>query len=181
MSAVSRATDGPAEFALPLDRLISPKSAGPVRKHLGLTTVGELLNYFPRRYLNRGELTPIDQVPLNEDVTILARVLQQQPRRRMRERKGFIQDIVVTDDSGLSTLKITFFNNYSAESQLKPGVLALFSGKVTLYNRNRNLTSPDYELLPDDELAGQEADFKAQRPVPVYPATAKLTSWRIQN
>ncbi len=143
--------------------------------------MGELLNHFPRRYLNRGELMPIEQVPLNEDVTIMARVLSAGDRRPMRGRKGHIQDFVVTDDSGISTLKVTFFNNFGAQSQLKPGVLALFSGKVTLYQRQRNLTSPDYELLPDDELSGQEADFKAQRPVPVYPATAKVSSWRIEK
>ncbi|MBG0739154.1 ATP-dependent DNA helicase RecG [Paeniglutamicibacter antarcticus] len=172
---------GPAEFALPLDRLIGKASATSLEKHLGLTTVGELLNYFPRRYLNRGELTPIDKIPVNEDVTIMARVLSV-TKRRMRERKGFITDVVVTDDTGaLAGLKISFFNGFKAEKELQPRALALFSGKVTLYNHARTLTNPLFELLPDDELAGHEAEFHAQRPLPVYSATAKLPSWKIQR
>lgn len=51
MSAASPLPEGLAELALPLERLVSPKSAGPLKKHLGLGTVGELLNHFPRRYL----------------------------------------------------------------------------------------------------------------------------------
>ncbi|MCY0905480.1 ATP-dependent DNA helicase RecG [Arthrobacter sp. H14-L1] len=172
---------GPAEFALPLDRLIGKASATSLEKHLGLTTVGELLNYFPRRYLNRGELTPIDKIPVNEDVTIMARVLSV-TKRRMRERKGFITDVVVTDDTGaLAGLKISFFNGFKAEKELRPRALALFSGKVTVYNHARTLTNPLFELLPDDELAGHEAEFHAQRPLPVYSATAKLPSWKIQR
>ncbi|WP_434612854.1 ATP-dependent DNA helicase RecG [Arthrobacter sp. A5] len=170
----------PGDFDKPLDRLIGKASAAGIEKHLGLTTVGELLNYFPRRYLNRGELTAIDKIPVNEDVTILARVLSA-TKRRMRERKGFITDVVVTDDTGgLSSLKISFFNGHQAERDLRPRVLALFSGKVTVYNGARTLTNPLFELLPDDELAGHEAEFHA-RPVPVYSATAKLPSWKIQR
>ncbi|MCU1574788.1 MAG: box helicase domain protein [Micrococcaceae bacterium] len=171
----------PADFDLPLTRLIGRASATGIEKHLGLTTVGELLGHFPRRYLNRGELTAIDEVPLNEDVTILARVLSVSTRS-MRARKGTLTDVVITDDSGgLSSLKISFFNAWKAQKELRPGALALFSGKVTVYNGARSLTNPDFMLLPDDELAGHEAQFQAQRPVPIYPATAKLPSWKIQH
>ena len=58
-----------AEMHLGLERRIGKRSAGPIEKHLGITTVGGLLNHFPRRYMNRGELTPISEVPLDEEVT----------------------------------------------------------------------------------------------------------------
>ncbi len=181
MSSANPLVPGPADFALPLDRLIGKASATGIEKHLGLTTVGELLNYFPRRYLKRGELTAIDKIPVNEDVTIMARVLSA-TKRPMRERKGFITDVVVTDNTGgRSALKISFFNAFKAGKELRPGSLAMFSGKVTVYNNARTLTNPLFELLPDDELAGHEAEFQAQRPLPVYSATAKLPSWKIQR
>ena len=63
------------------------KRLGPVAKHLekyfGITTVGELLNHFPRTYLKRGELTPIADVPVDEEVTLIARV-QSATSRRMK-------------------------------------------------------------------------------------------------
>ncbi|MCZ2403457.1 ATP-dependent DNA helicase RecG [Paenarthrobacter sp. Z7-10] len=172
---------GTSDIAFPLERLIGKASATSIEKSLGLRSVGELLHHFPRRYLNRGELTPIDQVPLNEDVTILARVLSLSTRS-MRARKGTITDVVITDDSGgLSSLKISFFNGWKAQKELQTGTLAMFSGKVTVFNHARSLTNPDFSVLPDDELSGQEAELQAQRPVPVYPATAKLPSWKIQR
>ena len=53
-----------AELDLALERRIGKRSAAVIEKNLGLTTVGGLLNYFPRRYLNRGELTPISELPV---------------------------------------------------------------------------------------------------------------------
>ncbi|MEO5994190.1 MAG: hypothetical protein ABIP92_11655, partial [Arthrobacter sp.] len=61
---------GTTELGLGLERRIGKRSATVIEKHLGITTVGGLLNYFPRRYLDRGELTPISEVPLDEDVTL---------------------------------------------------------------------------------------------------------------
>src|SRR5437870_4405156 len=63
------------ELQLPLERRIGKRSASVIEKHLGLDRVGELLNYFPRRYLSRGELTPISKLPLDEEATLIARVL----------------------------------------------------------------------------------------------------------
>ena len=88
-----------AELDLGLERRIGKRSAAVIEKHLGITTVGGLLNYFPRRYLNRGELTPISEVPLDEEVTLIARVLSNSTRH-MHARRGSITDVVITDDAG---------------------------------------------------------------------------------
>ena len=88
-----------AELELGLERRIGKRSATVIEKHLGITTVGGLLNYFPRRYMNRGELTPISEVPLDEDVTLIARVLSSSTRT-MRARRGSLTDVVITDDAG---------------------------------------------------------------------------------
>jgi ATP-dependent DNA helicase RecG len=168
-----------AELELGLDRRIGKRSAAVIEKHLGITTVGGLLNYFPRRYLNRGELTPISEVPLDEEVTLIARVLSSSTRS-MRARKGTLTDVVITDDAG--TLKVSFFNAYRAKAELLPGRRALFSGKVTRYGGSLGLTNPQYQLLDEDpDIPGMDPEQLAAMPVPVYPATAKLTSWSIQK
>ncbi len=186
-----------AELDLGLERRIGKRSAAVIAKHLGITTVGGLLNYFPRRYLNRGELTPISEVPLDEDVTLIARVVSSSTRS-MRARRGTITDVVISDDDGNpglrlvggsdyrgkvpGTLKVSFFNGYRAKAELLQGRRALFSGKVTRFGGSLGLTNPDFQLLDEDPFAqGTDPEKLAAMPMPVYPATAKLTSWSIQK
>ncbi|WP_287929560.1 ATP-dependent DNA helicase RecG [Arthrobacter sp.] len=170
-----------ADLALQLSRLVGAASAKSVEKHLDITTVGQMLHQFPRRYLARGELTDLDNLPLDEEVTILARVVDLSTRH-MQRRKGTISDVVITDNSGRpSNLKISFFNGWKAQKELQAGVLAMFSGRVSLYGGHKSLTNPDYVLLPDDPLAEHEAELQAVKPVPVYPATAKFPSWKTQG
>jgi ATP-dependent DNA helicase RecG len=187
-----------AELDLALERRIGKRSAAVIDKHLGITTVEGLLNYFPRRYLMRGELTPISELPLNEDVTLIARVLSSSTRA-MQARRGTITDVIVSDDDGQQglrlvggrdypgkvpgTLKISFFNGYKAKAELLQGRRALFSGKVTSFKGQLGLTNPDFQLLDDDPFVQGTGDpvKLAAMPIPVYPATATLPSWRIQK
>lgn len=181
------------ELELGLERRIGKRSAAVVEKHLGITTVGGLLNYFPRRYLSRGELTPISEVPLDEEVTLIARVISNSTRQ-MRARRGSLTDVVISDDAGgphrpghpgagiPGTLKVSFFNGYRARAELQPGRRAMFSGKVTRYGGSLGLTNPDFLLLDEDpDTPGMDPEKLAAMPIPVYPATAKLTSWSIQK
>jgi ATP-dependent DNA helicase RecG len=184
-----------AELELGLERRIGKRSATVIEKHLGITTVGGLLNYFPRRYLSRGELTPISDVPLDEEVTLIARVVSNSTRA-MRARRGTLTDVVISDDAGAGsagperrtaagvpgTLKISFFNGYRAKAELLPGRRAMFSGKVTRFGGTLGLTNPDFLLLDEDpDTPGMDPEKLAAMPIPVYPATAKLTSWSIQK
>ncbi|VXB48077.1 ATP-dependent DNA helicase RecG [Arthrobacter sp. 9AX] len=187
-----------AELDLALERRIGRSSATVIEKHLGITTVDGLLNYFPRRYMSRGELTPISGLPLDEEVTLIARVLSS-TTRNMQARRGTITDVIVSDDDGKQglrlvggtdyrgkvpgTLKITFFNGFKAKKDLLQGRRALFSGKVTKFKGQLGLTNPDFQLLDDDPFSedSQDPEKLAAMPIPVYPATAKLPSWKIQN
>ncbi|HET6240501.1 MAG TPA: ATP-dependent DNA helicase RecG [Arthrobacter sp.] len=180
-----------AELELGLERRIGKRSAAVIEKHLGITTVGGLLNYFPRRYLSRGELTPIGEVPLDEEVTLIARVISNSTRP-MRARRGSLTDVVISDDAGGAnrpagagmpgTLKVSFFNGFRAKAELQPGRRAMFSGKVTRYGGSLGLTNPDFLLLDEDpDTPGMDPEQLAAMPIPVYPATAKLTSWSIQK
>ncbi|MEO5314093.1 ATP-dependent DNA helicase RecG [Pseudarthrobacter sp. CC12] len=187
-----------AELELALERRIGKRSAAVIEKHLGITTVEGLLNYYPRRYMSRGELTPIAELPLDEDVTLIARVLSSSTRQ-MQARRGTITDVIVSDDDGKQglrlvggrdytgkvpgTLKISFFNGFKAKNELLQGRRALFSGRVTSFKGKLGLTNPDFQLLDEDPFsdAGKDPGKLAAMPIPVYPATAKLPSWKIQK
>lgn len=163
-----------SDLDAPLDRHLGPV-AKLFAKHFEIHTVGQLLNHFPRTYLRRGELTPIDEVPVDEDVTLIARV-QSSNSRRMHTRKGMLLEVVITDDAdgGLGGMNLTFFNGYGAERDLRPGVRAMFSGKVSVYRGKLSLTNPRYALLDDDD-----DPERVNRPIPVYPAVDKLGTERI--
>ncbi|QDG88695.1 ATP-dependent DNA helicase RecG [Pseudarthrobacter sp. NIBRBAC000502770] len=187
-----------AELELALERRIGKRSAAVIEKHLGITTVEGLLNYYPRRYMSRGELTPIAELPLDEDVTLIARVLSSSTRQ-MQARRGTITDVIVSDDDGKQglrlvggrdytgkvpgTLKISFFNGFKAKNELLQGRRALFSGRVTSFKGKLGLTNPDFQLLDEDPFSdsGKDPGKLAAMPIPVYPATAKLPSWKIQK
>ena len=162
----------------PLERLIGPKTAKAFEEAFGYLTVADLLTHYPRRYIRRGELTAIDEIPVGSEATILAEILSVKVKKIPR-RKGGILEVVVTD--GQAKLLLTFFNQVWRERELKVGREGLFAGKITLFNGKRQLSHPEYHLIPDgDNVDGAIDDF-AGRLIPIYPATSKLPSWKIEQ
>jgi ATP-dependent DNA helicase RecG len=162
---------------------------------LEVHTVGDLLDHLPRRYGEHGQLTDIARLQVGEQATVLAEIASVSSRR-MRQRKGTITEVVVTD--GRQRLSLTFFNQPWRERQLQVGMRGLFAGTVGIHAGKRQLTQPDLqifgqageptELSPDDsdpldalaaDLSGLEAF--TDHLIPIYPATAKLPTWRIQK
>ncbi|MFM7463562.1 MAG: ATP-dependent DNA helicase RecG, partial [Actinomycetota bacterium] len=167
-----------ALLATRLDRLIGPKSARAFETAFGYETAADLLQHFPRRYLRRGELTPIDEIPDGSEATILAQVLSAKSRR-IPGRKGGLLEVIVTD--GKAKLALTFFNQVWRERDLRPGKQGLFAGKITLFNGKRQLTHPEYQLIPDGDDVDGAIDGFAGKLIPIYPATSKLPSWKIEQ
>jgi len=171
-----------SRWAESLERLLGKRAAGPLAG-LGLHTVGDLLRHYPRRYAAPGRLTDLTELRPGEHVTVMAEV-RRATVRSMRSRGGVLMEAVVTD--GSRELSLTFFGKHPGslrvhESRLRPGRLGMFTGTVRLYRGTVQLTHPDYQLVGaevDDEAA---ALVEATRPIPVYPASAALPTWRIQR
>jgi ATP-dependent DNA helicase RecG len=160
-----------------LDRVLGDKSAKSFAKNLGLATVADLLQHYPRRYSNRGELTPIANLPIGESLSIVAEVVDAR-ERRMKGRVSHILEVRITDGSGF--LSLTFFNQAWRQKDLKPGVRGLFAGKIGEYQGKLQLAHPDYELFPE-EVSEFDAKAWADQPIPIYPASANVTTWMIQR
>lgn len=159
----------------PLDRLLGDRTAKSFAKHLGLKTVSDLLQHYPRRYSSRGELTPIAQLPIGEAVTVVAEIVDVR-ERFMTGRKGSILEVRITD--GQAKMSLSFFNQGWRQKDLKPGMRGLFAGKTSMFNNNIQLAHPDYELFPD-ELTDEAAKAWADLPIPIYPASSSATTWAI--
>jgi ATP-dependent DNA helicase RecG len=159
----------------PLERVLGAKTAKALESSLKLTTVGDLLRHYPRRYVERGELTDIAGLQIDEHATVLAKV-ERVAKRTMRSRRGTILDVRITD--GSRSLTCTFFNQAWRERELLPGKPGLFAGKVTRFRDQLQLANPEYQLLDDDADESTVEEFAAAI-LPVYPAAAGLPSWSI--
>ncbi|MGW6005556.1 ATP-dependent DNA helicase RecG [Oerskovia enterophila] len=174
---------GPVDrFAEPLAKVLGPRTSGALAK-LGLETTGDLLGHYPRRYGDPGRLTDLGGLVLGEHVTIMARVVQATVRA-MRSRGGAMMQAEVTD--GVHRLSLTFFAKGTGalrthESRLQPGRTGLFTGVVSAYRGTRQLTHPDYLIIGVDADDEESALIEARRPIPLYPASAAIPSWRIQK
>ncbi|MER5374573.1 ATP-dependent DNA helicase RecG [Streptomyces sp. NPDC002553] len=165
----------------PLKKVLGPPTAKVMAEHLGLHTVGDLLHHYPRRYEERGQLTHLADLPMDEHVTVVAQVadarLHSFASAKAPRGKGQRLEVTITDGSG--RLQLVFFGNgvHKPHKELLPGTRAMFAGKVSLFNRRLQLAHPAYELLRGD--AEESVETWAGALIPIYPATAKLESWKI--
>ncbi|MBQ0996120.1 ATP-dependent DNA helicase RecG [Streptomyces sp. RK62] len=165
----------------PLKKVLGPPTAKVMAEHLGLHTVGDLLHHYPRRYEERGQLTHLADLPMDEHVTVVALVadarLHSFASAKAPRGKGQRLEVTITDGSG--RLQLVFFGNgvHKPHKELLPGTRAMFAGKVSVFNRRLQLAHPAYELLRDDSEEAVESWAGAL--IPLYPATAKLESWKI--
>ncbi|MFE4250553.1 ATP-dependent DNA helicase RecG [Streptomyces sp. NPDC056910] len=166
----------------PLKKALGPATAKVMAEHLDLHTVGDLLHHYPRRYAERGELTRLADLPLDEHVTVVAQVAS---ARILKFNGGTGQRLEVTITDGSGQLQLVFFGRgiHKPHKDLLPGTRAMFAGKASVFNRKMQLAHPAYELLRADALDADEADEAigswAGALIPIYPATAKLESWKI--
>ena len=170
----------------PLKNVLGAATAKALADGLSLRTVEDLLRHYPRRYAERGQLTDLGSLEIDEHVTVMAQVLKAESKAYQDRRTGRRQErleVIVTDGKGKLTL--TFFKQSWRKKDLYEGRVGLFSGKVGAFRGQRQLTHPDYVLLPDSEslpdspsVEGDEDTLLrfAGQLIPVYPATAQMAT-----
>src|ERR1700730_8065543 len=168
-----------------LIKVLGLRTGKPLEAIFGLRTVGDLLRHYPRRYYTRGELTDLSSLREGDHVTVLARVemvsnhpLPALPGKGRRSRT----EVIVTDDR--AKLVLTFFSQRQFHHRaLVPGMVGMFAGTVSSYRGRRQLVHPECEMLPgappNADLTPELAAEFATEMIPVYPASAKFSSWRI--
>ena len=137
----------------PLDRILGTRTANQLAKQ-GARTAGDLLRLLPRRYDTWGELTDLRALADGEQATVTDGTTS--------------MAVVMFGTAGLMKLRA---------DQLSPGTTALLSGKVGLHRGRKQLVGPRIQVL--DELDEAEREALLARPLPIYPATEALPSWRV--
>ncbi|MFF9570964.1 helicase-related protein [Streptomyces sp. NPDC014685] len=176
--------DRVSAFDEPLKKLLGGATAKVMADHLDLHTVGDLLHHYPRRYEERGRLTALTDLPLDEHVTVVAQVAEARVLT-FNNGRGRRLEVTLTDGSG--RLQLVFFGHgvHKPHKELLPGRRAMFAGKVSVFNRKMQLAHPTYQLLDTGPGEGtgdgdrEAVDAFAGRLLPIYPACKQLDSWRI--
>ncbi|MCW2681370.1 MAG: ATP-dependent helicase RecG [Frankiales bacterium] len=163
-----------------LDAKLSAAVGGPTAKalgtHLELHTVGDLLRHYPRRYVERGALTPFLDLVEGEHATVFAEV-QGTTGKRLRPNL-YKTDVVIRDAEG-ARMTLAVFNKPWIEKDLRAGRRAYFSGKAERFNGRMQLANPEFQLVDDE--AGVVAEEFAGTLLPIYPAAAKVASLTVQR
>ncbi|WP_109474800.1 ATP-dependent DNA helicase RecG [Ornithinimicrobium cavernae] len=139
-----------------------------------LVTVRDLLEFYPRTYLDPTRPTDFSTLAEGEYVVVLADV-QHAVTRKMRQRRGSMLIASIEDGLG-NELELTFFSAWGHENALVPGRRVLVSGTVSHYGGRRQLTHPEYEVLGAGAQAGSTF---GEGPIPVYSQVPKMTSMKV--
>ncbi|YAL82385.1 ATP-dependent DNA helicase RecG [Dermacoccaceae bacterium W4C1] len=114
-----------------------------------LHTVGDLLDFLPRRYIDAATSGRLADFALDEPVVLVATVVSS-TTRTMRARRGRMLEAVIADADG-EHATLVFFKPFGHEQRLQPGRRALFRGTLKAYRSTRQLSHPDYTILDGDE------------------------------
>jgi ATP-dependent DNA helicase RecG len=151
------------------------KGVGPGRAEtfaqLGVKTVGDLLEYFPRDWNFMPEPTKIAEIKPNRTVSLIG--LVESIDYQSYHRRPFFEAFI-SDNTGMC--RIVWFHGRYLRNQLQPGQVILASGKVTLYKHQLQLTNPKFIVL--DEEHPQSADYLSGG---IYPACNRLSSRQIKR
>jgi ATP-dependent DNA helicase RecG len=144
------------------------KGVGPRRAAalagVGIVTIHDLLNYLPRRYLDRTMVTPIGSLKANMDATIIGEVLGKGILKGKRSRL----EVMIGDSTGYVAL-IWFAGYRYLEKAFNKGDILAVTGPVT-YFQQLQIVHPEIERIEDET----SQLIHTGRIVPVYPSTADL-------
>ena len=132
---------------------------------LGIYSVKDLIEYYPRAYEDRTRLVKIDEFEKDKSVLFIATVVRPVTLAHARGKK--IISTVVTDESGRLAF-LTWFNQVYITDRLKEGMSYLFYGKVSSVSPSRaTLESCSiYDVMQLDKIQGL---------YPIYSLTAGVT------
>jgi len=146
-----------------------------------LVTVGDLLGYYPRSYVDPGKQISMAELTTGEYVAVFGEVISAQVLANAHG--GYRLVAVITD--GEHQLNLTFFGKTYEKlayrlKELKPGARGIFTGTVSQFNFIMQLTHPDYAMV-SEEKDESTVRYQASKPIPLYRANAKTPTWVIHQ
>ena len=151
------------------------KGVGPARAEifakLGVVTVGDLLEYFPRDWVFAPEPKKIGQLEIGETAAIVGLV---ESTDFQNYRRPAIFEAMVSDETGIC--RVIWFNGGYLRDQLRPGQMIMAWGKAGEYKHQLQLTNPKFRVM--EKETSKPAEYFSGG---VYPASGGLSSMQIKK
>ncbi len=152
------------------------KGIGPLRAAAliaaGIDSTEHLRTYYPRKYLDRTNIVPLNELALNKEVTVLGKI-EALGIRRSRRPTFYL---VISDGQGI--LEAIWFQNIQYFKKIfQVGLWISLSGKISFY-RGYQMTHPDYDLIGEGDLS---TVIHTGKILPVYPGSKELKSVGINS
>ncbi len=136
---------------------------------LGIRTVGQLIDHYPRRYDDYSRIQPINRL---KPGTITLKAIIKQAKGHYVRRGMHITEAVASDDTG--SVRLIWFNQPYRENSLKHNVEYYVSGEFGLSHQRLSILNPSIELVSDFPV-------NTARIVPIYRETKGLKSLQIRK
>ncbi|MBS5793742.1 MAG: ATP-dependent DNA helicase RecG [Clostridiales bacterium] len=150
------------------DNIITIKNIGEERskklQKLGIFTINDLIEYFPRDYDDRSNVCKIKDIELNKINTVKGKVISNPETAKIRH----VSITKIRIDDGTGFLEIVWFNQPYLKNTIKYKSDYIFTGKVIQKYGRIQMETPDYEIIDERELLSNG------RIVPIYASTYKL-------
>ena len=146
-------------------RTVGPARANLLKSELGIFTFGDLLEYYPFRYLDRTRFITINQISETNNYIVTKGIITD--LKTVGEGRKMRLTAFLRDKTGC--IELVWFQGIKwVKESLKTNVEYLVMGRPTLFNGSYNIAHPDLEPVKP------EGDTLAQSFIPIYSSTEKL-------
>ncbi len=150
------------------------KGVGPAKakafKTLGISTLKDLVTYYPRGYEDRSIIKKLNEINDEEKVCIEVRALTNCTVRIIGRGRS-IEKLIVTDET--DNMTITWFNQPYLSKQIKQGEKYIFYGKVSKKGNSLEMNSPVFDQIDKEKNTGKI--------IPVYPLNYNISANTIRT
>ncbi|MBE0424873.1 MAG: ATP-dependent DNA helicase RecG [Lutibacter sp.] len=152
---------------------VGPARADLLKSELGIRTFGDLLNFFPNRYIDRSQFMMISQLQQNSsEIQILGKITE---LRTVQQAKGSSR-LVATFSDETGTMELVWFRGVKwIKEAIKINTPYVIFGKTNFFKGLFSMPHPEMELLADYNKSLRTAMQ------PVYPSTEKLVNKGVTN
>ena len=147
---------------------VGPQRAAVLASECNIRTYGDLITYYPRKYVDRSRITKIRELDGNENYVTLVGKITKNDVVKSRKGRGILT-ATFTDGSGF--LELNWFQGVKwIQKSLKTGVEIAIFGKPALYGSKLQISHPEIDYLTSEDGASHMMKI-----VPFYSSTEKLS------
>ncbi|HEY9114929.1 MAG TPA: OB-fold nucleic acid binding domain-containing protein, partial [Bacteroidales bacterium] len=148
---------------------VGPKKAELLQKELGIETYGDMLNYFPFRYVDKSKIYKVNEV--TTDTTYFQLKGKVTNLRMIGEKRVKYITAELSDETG--TIELVWFKGLKwVKDRFAPNQEYIIFGKPSVFKNHFNFVHPEVEDVVEEDLL-----ISGQRLEGIYSSTEKLKNF----